>query len=114
MAPAGSPCPRPRNPPRNQEAAGFGVPDAQKSSEKPGGRQVWIEHHRPVVQGDAAIEVAGEVGQRMPASRQRDRIIASKFDSPAGEARALGSLTLRIDLPSIDLAPEMTPRRRAI
>ena len=44
-------------------AVGFAVPDPQKSAEEPGRRQVGIEHQRPVEQGDAGIEVAGEVGQ---------------------------------------------------
>ena len=81
-------------------AVGFAVPDPQKSAEEPGGRQVGIEHHRPVVQGDAAIEVAGEMGERMAASRERDRVVAPQFDGPAGQARALGSLPLRIDASS--------------
>ena len=76
-------------------AVGFAVPDPQKSAEEPGRRQVGIEHHRPVVQGDAAIEVASEVGERMAASRQRDRIVAPEFDGPAGQPRALGGLPLR-------------------
>ena len=75
-------------------AVGFAVPDPQKSAKKPAGRQVGIEHHRPVVQGDADIEVAGEVGERMAASRQRDRIVAPEFDGPASQARALGRLPL--------------------
>ena len=44
------------------------------------------------MQGDAAIEVAGEMGERMAASRQRDRVVSPKFDGPAGQARALGDL----------------------
>ena len=75
-------------------AVGFAVPDPQKAAEEPGGRQVRIEHQRPVEQGDAAIEVAGEMGERMAASRERDRIVAAEFDGPAGQSRALGGLPL--------------------
>ena len=66
------------------------------------------------MQGDAAIEVAGEVGERVAASRQGDRIVAPEFDGSASQARALGRLPLGIDRPSIDLAPEITPRRGPI
>ena len=68
---------------------GFAVPDPQKSAEKPGRRQIRIEHHRAVEQGDAGIEIAGEMRQRVAASRQRDRIVAAEFDSPAGQPRRL-------------------------
>ena len=73
-------------------AVAIALPDSQETAEEPGGRQIWIEHQRPVEQGDAAIEVAGEMGERMAASRQRDGVVAAEFDGPAGEARALGGL----------------------
>jgi hypothetical protein len=37
-------------------AVGLAVPDPQKSTEKPGSRQVWIEHEGSVEQSDATFE----------------------------------------------------------
>ena len=45
------------------------------AAEIPARRQVWIEHVRPIEEGDGAIEVADEKAKRMSGPRERDRII---------------------------------------
>src|ERR1700682_819084 len=92
-------------------AVGLAVPDPQISTKEPGGRQVWIEHEGPIKQSDATIKVAGEMGERVAASRERDRIVSAQLDGPARQSSTLGGLPRAIDHPAIDLAPEMAPRR---
>jgi hypothetical protein len=63
------------------------VPCSQKSGEKPGRREIGIEHERPVEQGDAGS---------------------------ARQAGALGDLAWAIGHPAVDLAPEIAPCRHRI
>src|SRR6516225_9692835 len=85
------------------------VPGSQESGEEPGRREIGIEHERPVEQGDAAGDVTGEVGERMPAAGERDRIVPAQVDGPARQAGALGDLAWAIGHPAVDLAPEIAP-----
>ena len=93
---------------------GLAAPGPQKAAEKPGRREIRIEHERPVEQGDAAVEVAGEMGERMPAAGERDRIVPAQLDGAARQTGALGDLPVAIGHPAIDLAPEIAPRRHRI
>ena len=68
------------------------VPGPQESGEEPGRREIGIEHERSVEHGDAAGDVLGEVGERMPAPSERDRIVPAQVDGPARQAGALGDL----------------------
>ena len=86
----------------------------RESGEEPGRREIGIEHERPVEQGDAAGDVIGEVGERMPAAGERDRIVPTQVDGPARQAGALGDLAWAIDHPAVDLTPEIAPRRHRI
>ena len=66
-----------------------------EAAEIPGGRQVGIEHQRPVEQCDAAVEVAAEMAERVAAAREGDRIVLAQLHRPAGQASALGDLLAR-------------------
>src|SRR5258708_38721332 len=85
------------------------APDPHETGEEPGSRQIGIERLRPVEQDDAAIEVAGEMGESMAGPRQRDRIVHAELDGAAGEPRPLDDLAGSIDEPAIGLAPEVAP-----
>ncbi len=88
---------------------GLSEPDPQKSAEKPGRRQIGIEHHSPVEQGNAGIEIAAEMRERMAATGQRHRVVPAEFDTASRQPGALGNLADRIGHPSVDLAPEVAP-----
>jgi hypothetical protein len=89
------------------------VPGPQESGEEPGRREIGIEHERPVEQGAAAGDVIGEVGERMPAAGERDRIAAAQVDGSARQ-RVPGDFAWAIGHPTVDLAPEIAPRRHRI
>ena len=97
MAPSGWPLHALRKPPRNQAAARF-----------------EFEHQRPIEQGDAAIEITGEMAERMAASREGDRIVLAQLHGPPGQSNPLRDFSRVIRHPSIDFAPEMTPRRHPV
>ena len=78
MAPSGSPRQTRRKPPRNQAAARFGLSTSALS-----------------IKRDAAIEIAGEMAERMTASRERDRIVPAQLDRPPRQPGALGDLLRR-------------------
>jgi ABC transporter substrate binding protein len=61
------------------------------AAEIPARRQVWIEHVRPIEEGDGAIEVADEKAKRMsgPCERSRAEDIAPAFAALKGQADAL-------------------------
>src|SRR5262249_41710998 len=90
------------------------VPGPQESGEEPGRREIGIEYERPVEQGDAAGDVTGEVGERMPAAGERDGIVPAQVDGPARQAGAFCDLAWAIGHPAVDLAPEIAPRRHRI
>src|SRR5262245_38939374 len=90
------------------------VPGPQESGEEPGRREVGIEYERPVEQGDAASDVIGEDGERMPAAGERDRIVPAQVDGPVRHAGALGDFAWAIGHPAVDLAPEIAPRGHRI
>src|SRR5438132_89509 len=48
---------------------------SEKATQEPGWRQVRVEHQRLVNQRDAAIHLAGEMGKRMSAPRERDGVV---------------------------------------
>jgi len=60
------------------------VPDSQESAQEPGRREIWVEPERPVDQGNATVEVACEVAERMGASRKRDGVVFAQLDGPTG------------------------------
>ena len=66
----------------------FAPHDLHEAAEEPGRREVWIEEQRLVDQGDAAIEVADEIRQRMSASSEGDSVILAKLDCAMGQSRA--------------------------
>src|SRR5215813_14747705 len=92
-------------------AVRLALPESQESAEEPRSREVRIEYERLVDQADTALEVAGEVAERMAASRQRDGIVLAKLDGAASQADSLGALLHSIGHPAVDLAPDMAPRR---
>ena len=49
------------------------------AAEIPRRRQVRIKRKRPIEEGRATIEIAGEPRERVSASRQRDRVILAEF-----------------------------------
>src|SRR5262249_49907288 len=66
------------------------VPGPKESGEEPGRREIGIEYERPVEQGDAAGDVIGEDGERMPAAGERDRIVPApgrRPGAPSGHPR---------------------------
>src|SRR5215475_7320389 len=81
-------------------------PKSQESAEEPRSREIRIEHERLVGQADAALKVAGEMAERMAASRQRNGIVLAKLDGAAGQADSLGALLHSIGHPAVDLAPD--------
>src|SRR5262245_49541820 len=67
-------------------AVRLALPESQESAKEPCSREIRIEHERLVDQAYAAVEVAGEVAERMAASRQRDGIILAQLDGAASQA----------------------------
>src|SRR5262245_10193265 len=70
-----------------------------ETAEIPGSRQVGIEHQRPLDRCDAPVEIAAEMGERVPASCEGDSIVCSKLHRAVGQSSALGKLTQTVAHP---------------
>ncbi len=85
------------------------VPGSQEATEKPGGGQIRIEHDGPVEQRDAAIEITREVGERMAAPRERNRVVSAQLDGAPGQSSTLRDSGRAIRHPAVDPSPEVAP-----
>lgn len=92
-----------------QGVVGATGPDAQETAEESGRRQVGIEHQRPVEQGDASVEVVGEVGEGVAAASAHYRLVLAPLHRPARQAGAFGDLALAVRQAAVGPAPEMAP-----
>src|SRR6266436_5101369 len=62
----------------------------------------------------AAIQLAGEMGKRMSAPRERDGVVLAQFHREARQSNAFRDFLRPIGHPAIYLAPEMTPGRHCM
>ena len=60
------------------------------------------------------MSVLAQVGERMAATSERNRIVCAQLDGPPGQTGTFGNFLRSIDHPAIDLAPEITPGRHRI
>ncbi len=88
---------------------GFATPGSQEAAKKPRRCQVGIEENSSVEQCDADIEISCEMGERMTASRERDRVVSAQLDRTARQSCAVGCFLLAVDRPAVDFAPEVAP-----
>src|SRR5258708_4909214 len=89
-------------------------PDSHPAAVEPRPRQVRIEYESPFDEGSAAVEVASDMGKRVTACRQRDRIILAQLHRALSQPYGFDGLLRAVGYPTLRLAPDVAPRCYAI
>src|SRR5215212_5188822 len=80
---------------------GLAMPNLEESAYEPSCSQAWIKRERSVDERDAAIEVADKMGDGTSASRERDCIVPTQFNSPSCKVYAFAHLVDTVGHPSV-------------
>src|SRR5262245_47063957 len=88
--------------------------DTDEPAQHPADSEIRIDRERLIDERHPIVELADNKGQRMPASRKRDRIILAQRNRAPSQPLGFGVFARTVEDPAIGLAPDIAPRRHAV
>src|SRR5262245_21219905 len=87
----------------------FAEPHFGPAASNPPHRQVWIDQECLVLEGNAIVELASDIGERMSGVTEYGRIVPTQLHSQSSQPSSFGNLLLSVADPSRPLAYAKTP-----